>query len=192
MWMHEPSGTVVPTAPGTLAAAFDAHLCGLRRARHAEILEDFAQFQSVLNQLRGGRPFQLLLTVSPVPLTATASGEHVLRASVEAKATLRSVAGELAAEQEHIDYFPAYEIVTHPKLQASAFAENLRSVREEVVDQVMTFFFAEHHLADRPSAEPMAQDPEQGKVRDAIAEGVVATSETACEEMILESFAPQP
>ena len=82
--------------------------------------------------IRQGRPFNILLTVSPVPLTATASGSHVLVSSTYSKSVLRAVAGDLCSECKHIDYFPSYEIITNPRLHSSAFANNLRSVREGV------------------------------------------------------------
>ncbi|MDA7685099.1 GSCFA domain-containing protein [bacterium] len=144
MWVHKESGTVYPTAPGTLVGEFDDHLYEFQNAQFSSIIYDFNRFQKILTKIRGGKPFKCLLTVSPVPLTATASGNHVLASTVYSKATLRSVAGQLSSNQAHIDYFPSYEIVINPRMHSSGFADNLRSVRDETVETVMRHFFAEH------------------------------------------------
>lgn len=192
MWMHKESGTVYPAAPGTMIGEFDSQVFEFVNARHAEILHDFKQFQAVLTILRGGRPFKILLTVSPVPLTASASGKHVLVSTAYSKSTLRSVAGQLSMEQEHIDYFPSYEIVTNPKLHSTAFSENLRSVREEAVDNVMSHFFAEHNHLEIPKSQKKRKD-EDGRQKKTLHPQEVDPSrglDVSCEEMILDSFAP--
>ena len=54
---------------------------------------------------------EVILTVSPVPLFATAVDRHVLVSTTYSKSVLR-VAGELlTASFEGVHYFPAYEIV---------------------------------------------------------------------------------
>ena len=49
---------------------------------------------------------RLLLTVSPVPLAATATPNHVLVASIHSKSVLRAVAGELAEDMENHSLLP--------------------------------------------------------------------------------------
>ena len=144
MWVHKESGTVYPTAPGTLIGDFDENLYKFKNAGFMSIVRDFKLFQKVLKKIRGGKPFKCILTVSPVPLTATASGKHVLPSTIYSKSTLRSVAGHLSMNQAHIDYFPSYEIVTNPRFHSGAFSDNLRTVRSEAVQIVMNHFFASH------------------------------------------------
>ena len=143
MWVHKESGTVFPTAPGTLVGDFDEHFYEFKNAQFSSIIDDFNLFQMFLQKIRGSKPFKCILTVSPVPLTATASGKHVLESTTYSKSTLRSVAGQLASNHSHIDYFPSYEIVTNPRMKSTAFANNLRSITDEAVDVVMRHFFAE-------------------------------------------------
>jgi len=143
MWVHKESGTVFPTAPGTLAGEFDDTLFEFKNANYKEIIQDFRDFCKLVTDIRGGKRFKILLTVSPVPLTATASQKHILPSTVYSKSTLRSVAGELA-NSKWVDYFPSFEIVTNPRLHSSSFSDNLRSVRNESVEMVMSHFFAEH------------------------------------------------
>lgn len=178
MWVHKESGTVYPTAPGTLVGEFDDSLYEFNNDQHGQTVADFNSFQSVLKKIRSGRPFNVLLTVSPVPLTATASGKHVLVSTMYSKSTLRSVAGQLSSNQAHIDYFPSYEIVTNPRLHSTSFSENLRSVRKELVDAVMRHFFAEHAMPIDPSdnKDRLQQQPSP------------VDQDIQCEEALLEVF----
>lgn len=179
-WRHRPSGTVFPMAPGTQAGRFDPDLHELWISSHREAREDLLSLRSTIESLRGGRPFQLLLTVSPVPLTATASGRHVLSATLQAKATLLSVAQELAREQAGIHYFPSYEIIHHPNRRDSAFAANLRSIRPDAVAEVMQVF--QRSYGPESSTETTAElavDPNNPGSDDLI-----------CDEALLEAFAP--
>ena len=129
--------------------------------------------------LRDGRPFKILLTVSPVPLTATASGRHVLASTVYSKSILRSVAGQLSLSQKNIDYFPSYEIVTNPRMHSTAFADNLRSVRGEAVEAVMKHFFVEHPVLDVQT--------DQSKSRRRMQKSS-SLEQAQCEEALLEAF----
>ena len=53
----------------------------------------------------------IVVTVSPVPLLATFTGDDVLVANTLSKSTLRYVAGAWVARHPEIVYFPAYEMV---------------------------------------------------------------------------------
>ncbi|MCB6176730.1 GSCFA domain-containing protein [Rhodobacter sp. Har01] len=156
-WMHKPTGQVYPTAPGTIAGSFDEALHGFVNFRLAEVRADLLAALARLKALNPG--LRVLLTVSPVPLTATASGDHVLPATSYSKSVLRACAGELAADFPEIDYFPSYEIVTSTKAGASYFEPNLRSVTDEGVARVMAVF-TRAHLEDGSSDAGPAPEPE--------------------------------
>jgi len=178
MWLHSPSGTVYPTAPGTIGGDYDPKVHHFANADFQSILDDYYQFEQAISLLRGGRAFKVLLTVSPVPLTATAQSRHVLVSTFHSKAILRAIAGQLSADHDHIDYFPSYEIVNNPRLHSSAFSDNLRSVRKEFVEMVMSHFFKEH-------------TPVSNKHKIASADASPARSvlgNTKCEEALLEAF----
>ena len=125
-----------------------------------------------------------MLTVSPVPLTATASAEHVMVATSYSKSLLRTVAGEIASEDERIDYFPSYELVAAPPIRASLFEPNLRGVSARGVDTVMRHFFEQH--APQPE-KPKVQErrPWAGKRRRLLKH----TDDVVCEDAMLEQFA---
>ena len=172
MWVHKESQTVYPTAPGTLAGKYDENLYEFKNAGFKEIIKDFKTFISTVKKIRGGKRFKIILTVSPVPLTATASGKHVLLSTFHSKSILRATAGGLS-KNKNIDYFPSYEIVNNPKLYSSGFKENLRSVKDETVKKVMEHFSKEH-----PPIKSNATSKKSKKTKN----------DVQCEEALLEAF----
>lgn len=139
-WQIEKCKTILPTAPGVLGGKFDPDQYRFLNFKYNEIMDDLHELCDLLKRLRGNREFKLLLTVSPVPLTATASGNHVLLASTYSKAVLRSVAGDFADKHSFAEYFPSYEIVTNPAARSNFFEDNLRSVKMSTVENVMNVF----------------------------------------------------
>ena len=140
MWVSKKSGTVFPTAPGVVVGEFDPDLYKFENAYFNGIIKDFEKFRDIMLTIRENKPFKVLLTVSPVPLAATASNQHVLVSNTHSKAILRAVAGTLSM-RKNIDYFPSYEIVTNPKLASSGFKDDFRTVKNETVEIVMRHFF---------------------------------------------------
>ena len=127
------------------------------------------------------------MTVSPVPLAATATDKNVLVATSYSKSVLRAVAGSLSDEFAEIDYFPSYEIISTPFSRRFFYGPDMREVTSTGVDLVMKTFFDEHGAAPAgPStALPSVEHPQARRpVRAASAEDVV------CEEAFLEAFAP--
>jgi hypothetical protein len=84
---------------------------------------------------------RMLLTVSPVPLIATASSEHVLVATTYSKSVLRAVAGSLAGRLSDCHYFPSFELVSSHPSRGMFFDPDLRSVNARGVSFVMEHFF---------------------------------------------------
>jgi len=151
-WHERGTGVVYPVCPGTVRGSFD-------QARHEFVNHDVARVTedllAVAALARGLNPgLRLLLTVSPVPLTATATGRHALTATGYSKSVLRAVAGQLADEHEHIDYFPAYELITGAPFRSAFFEPNLRDVTPDGVRFVMGRFSAALHsrAAEQPPA----------------------------------------
>lgn len=148
-WQFRDTGIEYAVCPGTLAGRF-------RPRRHRFVNQDAAQVAAALRRAIGlsrqvNPGLRWLLTVSPVPLTATASGDHVLVATGRSKAILRAAAAEIVAADPATDYFPAWEIVTDPAAAGRFYAANARSVRPEGVAEVMGRFFAAEEAA-RPAA----------------------------------------
>jgi hypothetical protein len=139
-WTNSSSGVVYPMCPGTVAGEFDEGLHQFQNLRYSTIYQDMAAFIELARSVNPGLRF--LLTVSPVPLTATASGSHVLAATTYSKSVLRAVAGDLCVDYECVDYFPSYEIITAPVFRGMFYKPNAREVSPKGVDFVMTHFFS--------------------------------------------------
>lgn len=175
-WIHAASNTVYPTAPGTIAGAFDPAQHRFKNYDAFEVLADFEQFRTRLKAVNPDVRF--LVTVSPVPLTATASGSHVEVATCYSKSVLRAVCGMLLARHEDVDYFPSYEIITSQNACGAYFEDNRRSVTAAGVANAMGLFLRAHDVS--PSAP--ARAGRKRKRRRAAPEDVV------CEDLLLEAF----
>ncbi len=139
-WHDTLEGTVYPVCPGTGRGSFDEGRHVLRNATFADVHADLSAALDLARAIRPG--LRVVLTVSPVPLTATATGEHVLVATTYSKSVLRAVAGQLAAERAEVDYFPAYELITGSPFGTRFFESNLRTVSADGVAFVMRHFLA--------------------------------------------------
>lgn len=179
-WQDSESGTVFPVAPGVVAGHHDPARHGFLNLGLADTLEDLSAALTLMRDL--APKLRILLTVSPVPLTATASGQHVLRATTYSKSVLRAVAEEVSALDPLIDYFPSYEIITGAPYGSRFYAPNLRSVTPEGVAAVMSAFFGAHP-ALAPVERPLdAQQPLRADEDNA--------DDVICEEAMLEAMAP--
>jgi hypothetical protein len=182
-WVHAPTGTVYPTAPGVVADSDRLEDIVLRRFDYEEILADLRLFRRGMQKFNP--KLRILLTVSPVPLTATATDDHVLVATTEAKATLRAVAGRFRRECAEADYFPSYEIVAGHPTRGRFYAPNLREVTREGVACVMRHFTAALGAKAQPAPALAAPgSPLQDEMDDEAVEKAI------CDEILLEAFGP--
>ncbi len=175
-WVNIEQGTVYPTAPGVIAGDWDPAVYAFKNLRHGEVLADMLEFMRVVQAVNPGMKY--LITVSPVPLTATATRHHVLAASTYSKSVLRAVAGELADSRDNVDYFPSYEIIAAPSSRGFFYSPNLRSVEHEGVQTVMRTFFSEHKL---PKRAERAHAPAVAAMQ--------GDDDVVCEEVLLDAFA---
>lgn len=155
-WVHKASGQVYPVAPGVIAGRYDPASHVMVNFRIGQIKEDF---EAVLAQLRTINPrLRVLLTVSPVPKTATAADVHVLAASTYTKSVLRACAGELYEDHPEIDYFPSYEMIVAAKAAGQFYDVNMRNVSEAGVALVMRTFLAAYGVSmeSTPASAPLA------------------------------------
>jgi hypothetical protein len=189
-WIHREDETVYPTAPGTIAGTYDPEVYAFKNLTYTEVLEDFLALRELLHRFNPAMRF--LLTVSPVPLTATAGHEHVLPATVYSKSVLRAVAGHLAMSFPEIDYFPSYEIIAAHPARGFFYEGNLRSVAPAGVDVVMRSFFDQHGKV--ATAAPVADTgnsprPAEGPAETAAPQQSAEAERVQCEEELLEAFA---
>lgn len=183
-WRHR-DGHVYPMCPGTVRGTFDPATTSFWNQSYHEVREDMAQAIALARSIN---PYlKILLTVSPVPLTATASDEHVVSATTYSKSVLRAVAGDLAHSMDGVDYFPSYELISAYPGRGRFFDTNMRTVTPDGVAHVMAQFSAGIGAS---SAEGVAKlEPARA------ASGVTRTDdrdadEILCDDVRLESWAP--
>lgn len=137
-WVDEPTGTVFPVCPGTVAGTFDP-------ARHKPVNYDYNEiatdFNWVVDAVRAVNPgLNWITTVSPVNLVATHSRHSVVVASTYSKSVLRAVCGAVEQAQPNVSYFPSYEIIAAPQSFGQYLAGNLRDASDRGVSHVMNVF----------------------------------------------------
>jgi hypothetical protein len=177
-WSDTADGAVYPLCPGVAAGHFEA---GRHALLNLGVQDNIADLDAFLAELRMVNPkVRVILTVSPVPLAATAEPRHVWTATTLSKAVLR-VAAEEISRRPGVVYFPAYEIVTSPAARGAYFEEDLRSVTPAGVDHVMRLFF--HHLVE-PDA--CTADSQTAPAEDAFLEQARHAVEILCDEARLD------
>ncbi len=175
-------GLIYPMCPGTIRGEFSAEDHAFHNYNAMEVTQDLLE---AFDELRGINPkLRFLLTVSPVPLTATASDQHVLTATTYSKSVLRSVAGYLVQTREDVDYFPSYELITAPPFKGQFFDANLRSVSEDGVAFVMRHFLRGIGVA----ADLPASKIRSGNELHTASNLKKSTATDICEDIILESW----
>jgi len=143
-WVNKQDETVYPTAPGVICGEFDKEKYYYKNFSYTEVYSDLKIFINELQKINKGA--RIILTVSPVPLAATASKDHVLVASSYSKSVLRSVAGDLSTRFDSVIYFPSYEIVSSHVGKGFFYEKDLRSVNQKGVEYVMSHFFSNSNI----------------------------------------------
>ena len=80
---------------------------------------------------------KFLITTSPVPLGRTFTDDDVIVANTYSKSVLRAVAGDIAASNQNVDYFPSYESVVLTK-NGNVWNTDLRHVSDLFIGKVIT------------------------------------------------------
>ncbi len=182
-WTHAPSGTIYPTAPGVISGHYDPAVHQFRNFGYQEVYEDLRAFIALAKQ--HNPRLKVLLTVSPVPMTATAGGHHVLfrddlfeiRAARRGRATSKRRSGRRL--------FSCIRGSLQVRFTMGRFFENnRRSVRAESVAAVMSQFLSSHDENQIPPATDRPQ--ESGAGGEAEARQV---SDLECEDVLLDAFA---
>ena len=162
---------VLAIAPGTLFGSYDSNTHYFINLYYQEIIDDLKKIEREITQINPDIKF--IYTVSPVPLTATSTSEHVLIANNYSKSTLRAAVGDHVKSSQNSFYFPSYELITHNTLGDWRFEKNLRSVSEEGLKFVMHHGFDEIKERENVSSQKVELKEKQ---------------EIQCEEEKLETF----
>ncbi|PPD23211.1 MAG: GSCFA domain-containing protein [Methylocystis sp.] len=148
LWRSREDGAAFPLCPGVAGGDYSP-------ARHEfvnlgvdDVVADMTAFIARLRAVNPGA--RVILTVSPVPLVATAEPRHVLMSTMYSKSALRVACDMLSRALSQVAYFPSYEIVAGGYAPTDYFAPDRRSVTQEGVAHVMRVF--ERHFIKRNAA----------------------------------------
>jgi GSCFA family len=185
-WLSRIDGAVYPICPGVAGGDFDDTRHEFKNLGVAEVIADMT---GAIDFVRGKNPAaKFILTVSPVPLAATAENRSVLVSTTYSKSVLRVAAEELARDRPYVAYFPSYEIITGSYTRGAYFAQNLRDVTDAGVAHVMRLFL-KHYASDAdvdllPAGDAAAASDDTAAAR---ARAVEKITDVICEEEILAS-----
>jgi hypothetical protein len=182
-WENIATGTIYPTCPGVIAGTFDAETHRFVNQGFADVLADMIAVRGMLKDINPA--MKMLLTVSPVPLTATASGKHVLVATTYSKSVLRAVCGSMTEMFNDVDYFPSYELIASPVARGFFYEPNLRSINRNGVAMVMSQFLGAHMSGSSADERDERKSGRQERRR----ERSDRRKDVVCEEELLEAFA---
>jgi len=179
-WLNSRHGYEYPMCPGTTAGEFRDDIHTFKNQDFEDVRSNLAAAIDLMR--KENKHLKFLLTVSPVPLTATNSGNHVLVATMESKSCLRAVAGQLTKNRVNVDYFPSYEIINSPVFRGTFFEPNGRSINPFGVRFVMDTFF--NSLERRRG--PATMTKRENEI------GHLSKEDSVCEEELLDAFGPGP
>jgi hypothetical protein len=138
-WEAIADGAVFPLCPGVAGGVFDPSKYRLHNFNVSEVVADTLEFVDLLKTVNPKA--KIILTVSPVPLIATAeSNQHVLVANTYSKSVLRVACQEVVSQRADTTYFPSYEIITGNYSRGVYFASDCRQIIESGVSHVMRIF----------------------------------------------------
>lgn len=181
-WRSKTDGAVFPVCPGVAGGTFDWDQYEFLNLSVFDVIQDMKTFLSLLTEVNPS--VRVILTVSPVPLMATAEDEHVLVATTHSKSILRVVCGELVKHSDQIAYFPSYEIITGAYARGRYFGADLRSVVEDGVSHVMRLFL--QHAAN-VSGEIQSRPSPPAEVDQDFLNKMQKIVQTTCDEELIEA-----
>jgi hypothetical protein len=190
-WQDKASGRILPICPGVIAGEYSEETTKFVNFTYNCVMDDLQKIHDILLSINPN--IHLILTVSPVPLAATAGGGHVLTATCHSKAILRAAAGSFSDLYSNVDYFPSYDIVASTTAEGSNFMPNLREVRSDVVSKVVSIFIEAYGLGT--SVETGTGNLNNANLcRNSLREGHIDCTQTSksdviCEEALLAGFA---
>ena len=177
-WQNAADGAIYPICPGAAGGMYDPQCHTFVNFRMSRVLDDMITAFDLMRQRN--RHVRFIVTVSPVPLVATAEHRHVLVSTTYSKSVLRAVCGELDDQFDDVAYFPSYEILTGNFNQGAYFQPDLREVTEAGVQHVMRLFM--RHYASDPET-PTSSRPAGAA---ALAQAIDAAAAVICDEEALD------
>ena len=151
-FINAADGAVYPVCPGVAGGQFHKKWHIFKNFTAMEITADFVEFIDLVRAKN--RNVKFIVTVSPVPLVATAENRSVIASSVYSKAVLRVACEAISETRTNVAYFPSFEIVTGNFARGKYFSEDNRTVTEAAIAHVMKIFM--RHFAGKVTSQRIA------------------------------------
>ena len=183
-WESKSDGAVFPACPGTIAGTFDRRKHRFHNFTLDEVRSDLFEFCELVRSINP--TLRIVLTISPVPLVATATDQHVLLATTYSKSVLRAAAQEVTDSFSYVRYFPAYEIITVPQAPNSYYEADFREVSEEGVTAVMESLFGAKGdgVASEAATDTSSEESDRTSINAATLSSLIALAE--CDEVMVD------
>ena len=179
-------GAVYPVCPGVAGGEFDESKHLFKNFTVHEVVADTLEFIDLAREKKNAA-LKFILTVSPVPLVATAEDRSVITSTIYSKSVLRTACEEITKARPLVAYFPSFEIVTGNYTRGCYFADDLRSVNDAGVRHVMRLFM--RHFGDLLGEQREAASQGRSKTPEDIEdfEHFERALELICEEELLDN-----
>lgn len=179
-WINQSSGYEYQICPGIKGGDYDSNLHKFHNHDYVSTRYNLERSIEIMRKINP--KLNIILTVSPVPLTATMSNSHILTASQYTKSILRAVAGDVSNNCDFVDYFPSYEVVNSPTSRGILYKSNQRQITRTGVDLVINQFISAFGKNTDAEINLKNTSPENRTL--------YSNSEEICDEHLLEAFSP--
>lgn len=142
VFINQASGKIANQKPGYSGGG------GRETTFHqASFAENLVAMERIVDLITERKPkARIFVTVSPVPLSRTFSGQDIYVANTLSKSTLRAALGQLALNRPNVRYFPSYETVL--SVGPEAWLEDGRHVQRWLVEKITAGFVETYFKAD--------------------------------------------
>jgi hypothetical protein len=179
IWVSKLTGSVFPSCPGVIAGTYDEKVVEFINLGVDDVVKEMSEFIAILRTVN--KSAKIILTVSPVPLVATATSDHVVTATTYSKSVLRVAASLISSRHENVDYFPSYEIITSPLAAGKYYEDDFRTIRAEGVAHVMSTFG--QHYVSKLGNDELSLPSAQYSSDESLVNSVRSEMAVICEEL---------
>jgi hypothetical protein len=145
VWINRSDGSAYPSCPGVIAGSFDHAKYELLNLTAEDVSRDLQEINDELTEINPS--VKIILTVSPVPMVATANSNNIVLSNQYSKSKLLVAAHESVKANSNMSYFPSYEMIIGSHASEN-FMDDNRNVKQEVVGEVMRVFKKQFNIND--------------------------------------------
>ena len=112
---------------------------------YGDVLDDL---HNIVCAIRKRSSANILVTVSPVPLTATFRGQDCMQANMYSKCVQRAAIEHVCANYPFVAYFPSYEMVVMADSEFAWGEKDYRHVKPEMVSHIMRCVLSDYGIGE--------------------------------------------